>query len=204
MYGKVLEIPQTEKTPFNPCSPYAIAKQASYYMAKNYRESYGMFVCSGILFNHESPRRGTNFVTRKVTIGLGKILKGETEYIEMGNLDSVRDWGHARDYVRAMYLMLQRENPEDFVIATNETHTVREFIEKCFALRGFFINWDGDKGTDQNGIIRIKTNPRYFRPVEVDFLQGCPKKAEILLNWKPEFSFDELVKEMVDFDAPIQ
>lgn len=207
MYGKVLESPQTEKTPFNPCSPYGIAKQTSYYLAKNYRESYNMYVCSGILFNHESPRRGINFVTRKITIGLGKILRGDIECIDMGNIDSVRDWGHARDYVRAMYLMLQQNTPDDFVIATNETHTVREFIEKCFALRGFILHWrrnDGDTGIDQNGIVRIKTNPKYFRPVDVDFLQGCPEKAETILHWKPEISFDELVKEMVDSDAPIQ
>lgn len=205
MYGKVLEVPQTETTPFNPCSPYAIAKQASYFIAKNYRESYGMFVCSGILFNHESPRRGTNFVTRKVTIGLGKILKGEIECIEMGNLDSVRDWGHAKDYVRAMHLILQQKEPDDFVIATNETHTVREFIECCFALRGVFITWKSpEEGVDQNGITRIKTNPKYFRPVDVDFLKGNPKKAEKLLNWIPKISFDELIKEMVDSDAPIE
>lgn len=201
LYGKVLEIPQSESTPFNPCSPYAIAKQASFYIAKNYRESYGMYVCSGILFNHESPRRGLNFVTRKITIGLGKIIRGELEFLEMGNLDSVRDWGHAKDYVRAMYLMLQQENPEDFVIATNETHTVREFIEKTFSMKGIHIKWDGDTGIDQNGIIRIKTNPIYFRPVDVCYLQGSYEKAKNLLNWKPEISFDQLVQEMVDNDS---
>lgn len=201
LYGNVLEIPQNEKTPFNPCSPYAISKQASFYLAKNYRESYGMFVCSGILFNHESPRRGLNFVTRKITVGLGKILRGEIEYLEMGNLDSVRDWGHAKDYIRAMYLMLQQDKPDDFVIATNETHTVREFIEKTFALKGLFIKWNGDVGIDQNGIARIKTNPIYYRPVDVCFLKGSYDKAKSVLGWKPEISFDQLVQEMVDNDS---
>jgi GDPmannose 4,6-dehydratase len=201
MYGKVLETPQTEKTPFNPCSPYGIAKQASFYLAKNYRESYGMFVCSGILFNHESPRRGTNFVTRKVTIGLGKILRGEIDNIEMGNLDSVRDWGHAKDYVRAMYLMLQHEVPDDYVIATNETHTVREFIERAFEIKGLHLKWEGDTGIDQNGITRIKINPRYFRPVDVDFLKGCPEKAYRVLNWKTEITFEELINDMVENDT---
>lgn len=201
LYGKVLEIPQTETTPFNPCSPYAISKQASYYLTKNYRESYGMFVCSGILFNHESPRRGLNFVTRKITIGLGKILRGEIECLEMGNLDSVRDWGHAKDYIRAMYLMLQQDTPEDFVIATNKTHTVREFIEKTFKLKGINITWNGDTGIDQNGITRIKTNPIYYRPVDVCYLQGSYEKAKKLLNWEPEISFDQLIQEMVECDC---
>lgn len=201
MYGKVLETPQTEKTPFNPCSPYGIAKQASFYLAKNYRESYGMFVCSGILFNHESPRRGTNFVTRKVTIGLGKILRGEIDCIEMGNLDSVRDWGHAKDYVRAMYLMLQHEVPDDYVIATNETHTVREFIERAFEIKGLHLKWHGDTGIDQNGVTRIKINPRYFRPVDVDFLKGCPEKANRVLNWKIEITFEEIIHDMVEKDT---
>lgn len=201
LYGRVLEIPQNEKTPFNPNSPYAISKQFAYFSAKNYRDAYGMFVCCGILFNHESPRRGINFVTRKVTIGLGKILRGKIEYIEMGNLDSVRDWGHARDYVEAMHLMLQQETPDDFVIATNETHTVREFIEKAFSLKGFTLTWNGNDGIDQNGIIRIKTNSKYMRPVDVDFLQGDATKARTKLGWVPKMSFDELVREMVETDT---
>ena len=203
LFGKVLERPQTEKTPFNPVSPYAISKQFAYYMAKNYRECYGMFVCCGILFNHESPRRGVNFVTRKVTIGLGKLLRGEIQCIEMGNLDSVRDWGHAKDYVEAMYLMLQQEQPDDFVIATNETHTVREFIEKAFALKGLFLTWNGNEGVDQCGVIRIKTTQKYMRPAEVDYLCGDSTKAMKILGWKPKITFDELVHEMVESDTTV-
>jgi len=207
MYGDVLEIPQSELTPFNPCSPYAVSKLFAFYMAKNYREAYNMFICSGILFNHESPRRGFNFVTRKVTIGLGKILKGEIQHIEMGNIESVRDWGHAKDYVYAMYLMLQQNIPDDFVIATNETHTVREFIEKSFARKNIHITWQGIRGSedeigvDENGIIRIKINSKYFRPTEVKYLQGDPLKAQKKLGWKPKISFDEIITEMVEADC---
>ena len=207
LFGEVLEIPQTETTPFNPRSPYAIAKQFAFYISKNYREAYHMFIANGILFNHESPRRGFNFVTRKITIGLGKILKGEIDSLELGNLDSVRDWGHAKEYVEAMYLMLQQEKPDDFVIATNETHTVREFIEKAFALKGLKIEWQGERGSldevgvDQNGVVRIRIHPKYFRPTEVAYLHGDASKANRLLNWKPKITFDELVEEMVRCDT---
>lgn len=207
MFGEVLEKPQTEKTPFNPQSPYACAKVFSFYIGKNYREAYDMFICSGILFNHESPRRGNNFVTRKITIGLGKILRGEIAKIEMGNIDSIRDWGHAKDYVDAMRLMLQCDRADDYVVATNETHSVREFIEKSFALKGFKISWMGlsgsvdEVGIDQNGVVRISINPKYFRPTEVPFLQGNPSKAFDTFQWKPTVTFDVLVNEMVEVDA---
>lgn len=207
LFGDVLEIPQTEKTPFNPRSPYAIAKQFAFYISKNYREAYNLFVSNGILFNHESPRRGFNFVTRKVTIGLGKILRGETESLSMGNLDAVRDWGYAKEYVEAMYLMLQHDTPDDFVIATNETHTVREFIERCFALKGLNLTWQGQRGSleevgvDPNGIVRIRIDPKYFRPTEVAYLHGDASKAEKVLNWKPKTTFEELVQEMVECDT---
>ena len=207
MYGKVIEIPQTEKTPFNPRSPYAISKQFAFYFGKNYREAYDMFISNGILFNHESPRRGFNFVTRKVTIGLGKILRGEISHLEMGNIDSIRDWGHAKDFVNAMYLMLQHDEPDDFVIATGETHTVREFIEKAFLIKGLQISWKGETGSlsevgvDQNGIIRICMNGKYFRPTEVAYLQGDATKAKRLLGWEPECSFEQLITEMVDKDT---
>lgn len=201
LYGDVYEIPQNEKTPFNPVSPYAAAKQYAYTISKIYRESYGMFICCGILFNHESPRRGINFVTRKITIGIGKIIKGESEYIELGNLDAVRDWGHAKDYVEAMYLMMQQEKPDDFVIATGQTHTVREFVEKAFSIKGFTITWVGDIGIDQFGKIRIKTNERYKRPLEVKYLQGDSSKARNLLGWKEKYTFEKLVEEMVLCDT---
>ena len=207
MFGGVLEIPQTERTPFNPRSPYAIAKQFAFYIGKNYREAYDMFISNGILFNHESPRRGFNFVTRKVTLGLGKIIKGQIDHIQMGNIDAVRDWGHAKDFVKAMYLMLQHKEPDDFVIATGETHSVREFIEKAFALRGYDITWTGEKGTleetgvDKNGIVRIRIDAKYFRPTEVSYLQGDATKAETLLGWTPEYTFDALVHEMVAADT---
>jgi GDPmannose 4,6-dehydratase len=209
LFGEVLEIPQTEQTPFNPRSPYAIAKQFAFYISKNYREAYHMFVANGILFNHESPRRGFNFVTRKITLGLGKILRGEMDVLEMGNIDSIRDWGHAKDYVEAMYLMLQQEKPDDFVIATNETHSVREFIEKTFAMRDLKIQWQGERGSleevgvDQNGVVRIRIHPRYFRPTEVAYLQGDATKARTELHWEPKISFDELVQEMVQYDTSV-
>jgi len=207
MFGGVLEIPQNERTPFNPRSPYAISKQFAFYIGKNYREAYDMFISNGILFNHESPRRGFNFVTRKVTLGIGKILKGKNEHIQMGNIDSVRDWGHAKDFVRAMHLMLQHKEPDDFVIATGETHSVRVFIEKAFAIKGMYITWCGEKGSveetgvDQNGIVRIRINEKYFRPTEVSYLQGDATKAEALLGWKPEYSFEALIREMVATDT---
>ena len=197
LYGKVLERPQSEKTPFNPQSPYGIAKQYAYFISKNYRESYDMYISNGILFNHESPRRGFNFVTRKITLGIGKIMRGETESISLGNIDAVRDWGHAKDYVKAMQMILDYEVPDDFVIATNETHTVREFVEKAFRIVDIQITWQGKVGLDQNGVIRIHIDPKYFRPAEVDYLHGDASKAFRAIGWKPDTSFDELVHEMV-------
>ena len=206
MFGKVQEIPQKETTPFYPRSPYGVAKLYAHWITKNYREAYNLFACSGILFNHESPRRAHNFVTRKITIGLGKILKGEEDKLVMGNIDSVRDWGHAKDYVEGMWLMLQQEKTDDYVLATNETHTVREFIEKSFVLKGFNIKWKGEGlneiGYDENtGKELIFINEKYFRPTEVDFLQGDATKAKNELKWEPKISFDELVKEMVEADC---
>jgi len=206
LYGKVHETPQSETTPFYPRSPYGVAKLYSYWIVKNYREAYGLFACNGILFNHESPRRGLTFVTRKITIGLAKILQGtETELI-MGNLDSLRDWGHAQDYVRAMWLMMQQETPDDFVIATQEMHSVREFIEKSFALKGFDIAWKGH-GIDEIGYDRhtgrelIKVSSKYYRPTEVDQLCGNAQKARTQLHWSPHISFDDLIQEMVHHDC---
>jgi GDPmannose 4,6-dehydratase len=206
LYGLVQEIPQNEKTPFYPRSPYGVAKLYAFWITKNYRESYNMFACNGILFNHESERRAHNFATRKITIGLNKILKGEEEFLIMGNIDSQRDWGHAEDYVIGMWKILQCDHPNDYVLATNETHSVREFIEKAFALKGFDIIWKGDgineKGYDKNsGKLLIKIDEKYFRPAEVDLLIGDYSKAKKELNWKPKISFDELVKRMVDYDC---
>lgn len=206
LYGKVQEIPQTEKTPFYPRSPYGVAKLYAFWIVKNYRESYGLFACNGILFNHESPKRAHNFVTRKITIGLGKILRGEETKLVMGNIDSKRDWGHAKDYCYGMWQILQHETPDDFVLATNETHSVREFIEKSFALKGFDIKWKGE-GVDEIGydaktgreLIFIDT--KYFRPAEVDELLGDATKAYQTLGWKPSITFDKLIEEMVDEDC---
>jgi GDPmannose 4,6-dehydratase len=206
LYGLVQETPQSETTPFYPRSPYGVAKLYAYWIVKNYREAYGLFACNGILFNHESERRAHNFVTRKITIGLGKILRGETDRLVMGNIDSLRDWGHARDYVEGMWRILQQDIAEDFVLATGEMHTVREFIEKAFALRGFNIQWKGEGvneiGYDLNsGRELVFINAKYFRPTEVDLLLGNPAKANKVLGWKPSISFDELVRLMVDNDA---
>ena len=206
LYGLVQEVPQSETTPFYPRSPYGVAKLYGFWIVKNYRESYGMYACNGILFNHEGPRRGHNFVTRKITIGLGKILKGETDKLVMGNIDSLRDWGYAKDYVEGMWLMLQQSKPEDFVLATGEMHTVKEFIEKAFRLKGFNIKWKGDGvneiGYDENtGKELIFIDPKYFRPAEVEQLLGNPNKAKELLGWKSKTSFDELVEIMVENDC---
>jgi GDPmannose 4,6-dehydratase len=206
LYGKVQEIPQTEKTPFYPRSPYGVAKLYGFWITKNYRESYDLFACNGILFNHESPRRGETFVTRKITIGLNNILKGRQECIVLGNLDAKRDWGHAKDYVYGMWLMMQQDLPDDFVLSTNEFHSVREFVEKSFALHGFDIRWRGtgldEVGFDsKSGRILVKVSERYFRPAEVEFLLGDSTKAHRYLGWKPEISFDQLVQEMVEFDC---
>jgi GDPmannose 4,6-dehydratase len=206
LYGKVQEIPQSEKTPFYPRSPYGVAKLYSFWIVKNYREAYNMFACNGILFNHESERRGHNFVTRKITIGLGKILRGETDKLVMGNIDSLRDWGYAKDYVVGMWKMLQVNEPDDYVLATSEMHTVREFIEKAFKLKGFDIQWKG-KGVEEIGYDSITgrelifINEKYFRPTEVELLLGDATKAYEKLEWKSNTSFDELVKIMVEHDS---
>jgi len=208
LYGKVVEVPQTEKTPFYPRSPYGVAKLYGYWITKNYRESYGMYACSGILFNHESPRRGHNFVTRKITIALGNIIKGKQDKLVLGNIDSLRDWGHAKDYVYGMWLILQNATPDDFVLSTNEYHSVREFVEKTFALKGFNIKWKGEGvneiGYDEStGRELIFISEKYFRPAEVDELLGDSTKARNELGWTLKYTFDDLVKEMVDYDCSI-
>ena len=206
LYGKVVEVPQNENTPFYPRSPYGVAKLYSHWITKNYREAYRMYACSGILFNHESPRRGPTFATRKITIALGNILKGKQDKLVLGNLDAKRDWGHARDYVEGMWLMLQQDKPDDFVLSTNEFHTVREFVEKSFALKGFNIQWKGS-GTDEIGYDAntgrelIFISDKYFRPAEVEELLGDSTKARTILGWTPKCTFDELVKEMVESDC---
>jgi GDPmannose 4,6-dehydratase len=206
LFGLVQEVPQRETTPFYPRSPYGVAKMYGYWITKNYRESYDMFACNGILFNHESPRRGPTFVTRKITRGLNMILKGERDELVLGNLDAKRDWGHARDYVEGMWRILQADVPDDFVLSTNEFHSVREFVEKAFALRGFNIRWWGEGvdevGYDSNtGRVLIKISERYFRPAEVEELLGDSTKARTTLGWAPSCSFDQLVREMVECDC---
>ena len=208
LYGLVQEVPQTETTPFYPRSPYGIAKLYAYWIVKNYRESYNMVTCNGILFNHESERRGHNFVTRKITMGLNKILKDETgnEKLVMGNIDALRDWGHAKDYIEGMWLMLQQDTPDDYLLATGKMHSVREFIEKSFLIKGFDIEWKG-VGIDEVGIdkktgrVLISIDPKYFRPAEVEQLLGNPAKSEQILGWKPKITFDDLVKIMVEYDC---
>jgi GDPmannose 4,6-dehydratase len=206
LYGKVVEVPQNENTPFYPRSPYGVAKLYGYWITKNYREAYNMHACSGILFNHESPRRGHNFVTRKITMALGNIIKGKQNKLILGNLNSLRDWGHAKDYVKGMWLILQQDSPEDYVLATNTYHTVREFVEKAFALKGFHIGWKGEGlheiGYDKTtGKELIFISEKYFRPTEVDELLGDSTKAYKQMGWKPEISFDELVEDMVNHDC---
>jgi GDPmannose 4,6-dehydratase len=201
MYGKVLETPQKETTPFNPISPYAAAKLYAYYMTKIYREGYGLYTTNGILFNHESPRRGANFLTMKVVNGVKDIASDKKMKIELGNIDSKRDWGHAKDYVKGMWLMLQQDKPDDYVLATGKTYTVREFIERAFAFKGYKIHWEGEGlkevGVDQNDIIRVTINAKYYRPCEVDLLLGDPTKAERVLGWKREFDdLDKLIEHM--------
>lgn len=206
LYGKVMEVPQTETTPFYPRSPYGVAKLYGYWITKNYRESYGIYACSGILFNHESPRRGHNFVTRKITMALGNIIRGKQERLILGNIHSLRDWGHAKDYVEGMWRILQQDTPEDYVLSTNEYHSIKEFVEKSFALRGFTIVWKGE-GIDEigydltTGRELIFISAKYFRPAEVDQLLGDSTKARTKLGWKPQYTFDELVQEMVDHDC---
>jgi GDPmannose 4,6-dehydratase len=206
LFGLVQEVPQKETTPFYPRSPYGVAKLYGYWITKNYRESYNMFACNGILFNHESPRRGPTFVTRKITRGLNMILKGERNTLVMGNIDAKRDWGHAKDYVEGMWRILQADVPQDYVLSTNEFHSVREFIEKAFALKGFEILWKGsgidEIGYDKNtGKELIFISETYFRPAEVEELLGDSTKARTELGWKPEYTFDGLVKEMVESDC---
>ena len=206
LYGKVQEIPQNELTPFYPRSPYGVAKLYGYWITINYREAYDLYACNGILFNHESPRRGPTFVTRKITRELNKILNGEIDCLTLGNLEAQRDWGHAKDYVYGMWLMLQQEQPQDYVLATNTIHSVREFVEEAFKLKGFIIKWKGS-GLEEIGYdektnrILVKISEKYFRPTEVDQLLGDSTKAQKNLNWKPKYSFKELVKEMVEFDC---
>ena len=208
LYGKVEEVPQRETTPFHPYSPYAIAKQYGYWMVKEYREAYGMFAVNGILFNHESERRGENFVTRKITDAVARIKLGVQESLELGNMDAKRDWGHSKDYVRAMWLMLQQESPDDYVIATNETRTVREFVETAFRHVGITVEWQGEGvneiGKDAaTGKTIVKVNPKFFRPAEVEILLGNPAKAEGNLGWKREIPFSELVERMVKNDMEL-
>lgn len=225
LYGKVQEIPQSEKTPFYPRSPYAVSKLYAYWCTVNYREAYEMFACNGILFNHESPRRGETFVTRKITRTAARIALGFDDHLYLGNLDAKRDWGHARDYVEAMWLMLQQDEADDFVIATGEQHSVKEFCELAFKAMGISLEWSG-KGVNETGIVAdiqpsdlierfesyhplkkirkgqgiISVDPRYFRPTEVETLLGDPTKAHNKLGWKPEISFGEMVEEMIEHD----
>ncbi len=208
MFGKVQEVPQTEQTPFYPRSPYGVAKLYGYWITKNYRESYRMFACSGILFNHESERRGMEFVTRKITYAAACIRQGVQDCVELGNLDAKRDWGHAKDYVHAMWLLLQNESPKDYVIAANETRTVREFAETAFRYTGITLTWEGEGiqevGRNQeDGRILVKVNPQFFRQAEVELLWGNPAKAEKELGWKREISFEELVQRMVKSDMAL-
>jgi GDPmannose 4,6-dehydratase len=204
LYGKVQETPQTETTPFYPRSPYAAAKLYAFWITVNYREAYGIYACNGILFNHESPVRGETFVTRKVTRGLSRIKAGLQESLFMGNLDSLRDWGHARDYAEMQWLMLQQEQPEDFVIATGEQHSVREFINLAAAKLEMTLRWQGtgvdEKACDEQGRCIVAIDPRYFRPTEVETLLGNPAKAKAKLGWAPKIGFDQLVTEMVYAD----
>ena len=204
LFGKVEQIPQNEKTPFHPRSPYAAAKLYSHWITINFREAYDLFACNGILFNHESPLRGENFVTRKITLSIAKMMAKKQEQIHLGNLNAKRDWGYAPDYVEAMWLMLQQKNPEDFVIATGEAHTVREFTELAFKEVGIDIAWEGngikEKGLDTRGKVLVEVSPQYFRPAEVDFLLGDASKAQKKLGWKPKVGFRELIKIMVDAD----
>ncbi|OAQ20309.1 GDP-mannose 4,6-dehydratase [Thermosulfurimonas dismutans] len=205
MFGKVQEVPQKETTPFYPRSPYAVAKLFGHWITVNYRESYNMFACSGILFNHESPLRGLEFVTRKITYTLARIKYGLEDKLILGNLDAKRDWGYAPEYVEVMWLMLQQDTPDDYVIATGETHTVREFVEKAAEIAGFQIEWEGEgintKGIDKKtGKIIIEVSPKFYRPAEVDILIGDYSKAKTKLGWKPKIKFEELVRIMMEAD----
>ena len=209
LYGKVEEIPQNEITPFHPYSPYAVAKQYGFWITKEYREAYGMFACNGILFNHESERRGENFVTGKITLAAGRIAEGIQDHLELGNLDSLRDWGYAKDYVECMWLMLQHKIPEDFVIATGEQHTVRDFTEKAFRVNGMEISWEGkgvnERGYDtKTGKMIVCVNPQWFRPTDVDNLLGDPTKAKTVLGWNPQkTSYEQLIRIMSEHDRKL-
>jgi GDPmannose 4,6-dehydratase len=200
MYGKVLETPQSETTPFNPVSPYACAKVYAHFITKNYREAYNIFACNGILFNHESPRRGENFVTMKVINGIKDYLE-KKKPINLGNIDSKRDWGHAKDYIKGMWLMLQRDAPDDYVLATGQTQTLREFVEKSFKYKGINIRWEGE-GLDERGInndngdLLVKIDKKYFRPCEVDLLLGDPIKAKNILGWETSYNLEMLIDDM--------
>lgn len=209
LYGKVEEVPQSERTPFHPYSPYAVAKQYAFWMTREYREAYGMFACNGILFNHESERRGETFVTRKITLAAGRIAEGLQDHLELGNMDSLRDWGYAKDYVECMWLILQQDKPDDFVIATGEQHTVRDFTEKAFAVNGITLRWEGkgleEKGYDAaTGKMLVCVNPQWFRPTDVDNLWGNPTKAKTVLGWNPQkTSYEELVCLMAEHDRKL-
>lgn len=205
MFGKVQQTPQTEHTPFYPRSPYGVAKLYAHWITVNYRESYDMFACSGILFNHESPLRGTEFVTRKITTALAKIKNNQQSVLTLGNIDAKRDWGFAGDFVKGMHLMLQQETADDYVLATGETHSVREFIEHAAKIAGFDLFWRGtgveEEGIDKNtGKAVVKIDPEFYRPAEVDILLGSSEKAKSVLNWKPEVNFKELVEMMMESD----
>lgn len=208
LYGKVQEVPQTETTPFYPRSPYAVAKQYGFWIVKNYRESYGLHASNGILFNHESPRRGETFVTRKITMAVARISRGLQKCLYMGNIEALRDWGYAPDYVQMMWMMLQQDTPDDYVVATNEMHTVREFIEKSFGHVGIEIAWDGE-GVDEvgknsaTGDVVVRMDERYYRPCEVEQLLGNPAKAKTQLGWEPTVKFEQLVKIMTEGDLKI-
>lgn len=209
LYGKVEEIPQKETTPFHPYSPYAVAKQYGFWITKEYREAYGMFAVNGILFNHESERRGETFVTRKITLAAGRIAEGIQDHLELGNMDSLRDWGYAKDYVECMWLIMQQDEPDDFVIATGVQHTVRDFTEKAFAANGITIRWEGkgldEKGYDaETGKMLVSVNPQWFRPTDVDNLWGDPTKAKTVLGWNPQkTSYEELVRIMAEHDRKL-
>ena len=206
LYGKVEEVPQRETTPFHPYSPYAVAKQYGFWMVKEYRDAYGMFAVNGILFNHESERRGENFVTRKITLAAGRIAESLQDHLELGNMDSLRDWGYAKDYVECMWLIMQQDKPEDFVIATGVQHTVRDFTEKAFAANGITIRWE-DTGIDEKGYdaatgkMLVCVNPQWFRPTDVDNLWGDPTKAKTVLGWNPQSTtYEQLVEIMAKHD----
>ncbi len=208
LYGKVVETPQSETTPFYPRSPYAVAKLYAFWIIKNYREAYNIFACNGILFNHESPLRGETFVTRKITRAVAKIKLGLQNKLYLGNLDAQRDWGHAKDYVQGMWLMLQQDTADDYVLATGETHPVRDFVTKAFAKVGIEMRWEGngveEKGLDaKTGQVIVEVDPKYFRPTEVELLLGDPTKAQTELGWQTTYSFDELVNEMVEQDMAL-